>query len=84
MKWRRETSAHASLRDTRPTHYIAQTDRRGPGAEALEAEIQSVRAALVLVEKDALKHALAKGHLTESAAKQLIAKLDEATHTPSH
>ena len=49
-----------------------------PAAEALDREIRAVRAKLALVEKDAIRHAFAKGHLHEDAMRELLARIDAA------
>ncbi len=47
-----------------------------PSEEALEREIDSVRQELVMVEKDAIRHAAASGALRNEALRELIARID--------
>jgi CPA1 family monovalent cation:H+ antiporter len=51
-------------------------DAVAPAAEVLDREVQAVQAELALVEKDAIRHAFAKGAINEDAMRQLMARID--------
>ena len=83
-----EHAISAPAYETLREHYAgtqAQTEEAlealAPAAEVLDREVRSIRADLALVEKDAIRHAFAKGAIREEAMRGLLAKIDAENGT---